>query len=86
MVAKYYHVTIHYTGGSEVELVHKGEKVTPATARLLRRIGATITFGDALPPDKAKDYEAMSEGVRAPKRYSWHPRIDVPEGGDDGDD
>lgn len=85
-MAKFYYVTIKYAGGHEVPIVHKGEKVSSATARLLRRIGAEIVFGDALPPEKAKDYEAMAAGVRAPKRFTWHPRIEDPEGGDDGGD
>lgn len=83
-MAEFYHATIKYSTGQEVETVHKGETVHPATVKMLARMGATISLGDRLPPEKEREYEALSVAARRPKRYTGRPRIDKPTGGDNG--
>lgn len=85
-MAEYYHATVSYPADYQVEVVHKGSESPRSLVRAFRRIGATITIGDALPPEKAQQYRALEAAIRPPKRLTWHPRIDIPEADDDGDD
>lgn len=85
-MADYYQLNLKYPDGREVETVHMGMDLHQAIARRFKVLGIRAEIGDRLPEEAQGYWRALHKKLFAAAALGWNPRMDPPEGEDDGDD